>query len=167
MNEPFKEGDMGQKGSNSINQNSNITEVIKGEKIDLSQKDQTNEEIENILKKIGNPENIKEINLSYNQLNTIPQSIFKFTNLEKLDLTYNNIKSIPNNIGILKNLKKLILTSNPLKNNLPIEIRGLSLEYLEIDILNENDQYLRNIIKKIKENIVDTYGDDKDSGGRG
>ncbi len=166
MNESSKGLDMEQKLSNSINPSSNIAEVIKWEKIDLSEKNLTNQEIESILKQIKNPENIKTVNLSYNRLTKIPKSIFNFRNLEELDLTYNNIKSISNNISMLNKIKKLMLTSNPLKNGLPKEVGQVSLEYLEIDILYKDDQYLRNIIKKVKENIIDTYWDDKDNWSR-
>jgi Leucine-rich repeat (LRR) protein len=147
--------------------NSEITEIIRWETIDMSEKDRTNEKIEQILKNIKNPESIKNINLSYNQLTHISDVIFTFTNLENLDLTYNNIASISDKIWEFKKLKKIILTSNPLENNpLPKWIAEIWLEYLEIDNLNKDDEYLRNLIPEIKENRIDTFWDDDDDWNR-
>lgn len=168
MNEIVDNSSPLQSSTDWSNLNSEIVEIINWDTINLSEKDRTNEKIEEILNKIKNPESIKNIDLSYNQLTKIPDIIFNFINLENLDLTYNNIDSISDRIWEFKKLKKLILTSNPLENKpLPKRIAEIWLEYLEIDSLDQDDEYLKTIIPEIKENRIDNFWDEDNNWNRG
>ena len=54
------------------------------------------------------------LNLNYNQLTSLPESIGNLSNLEYLDLFYNQITSLPESIGDLSSLLYLMLSSNKL-----------------------------------------------------
>ena len=60
-------------------------------------------------------EQLKVLNLSYNQLTTIPESIAKLTELTRLDLRGNQLTTIPKSITKLTNLTGLYLSDNQLK----------------------------------------------------
>lgn len=55
------------------------------------------------------------VNLSHNQLSSI-EHILKLKNLTVLNLSYNDIATIPQGIAALKNLKALILNDNKIAN---------------------------------------------------
>lgn len=93
----------------------------------------------NSIKKIPNSidrlESLKDLHLTSNKVEYIPNSIGNLKNLESLTLQGNNVKYIPETIGQLKSLKCLILSENKIKI-IPETIGKLnSLEYL---ILNDN-----------------------------
>lgn len=86
----------------------------------------------NLPNTIGNLKNLILLDISYNDLNDVPNFIEKLINLETLHLSGNNISSIPEYIGKLKNLKMLNLHSNKLQN-LPLSIESLTnLKHLYI-----------------------------------
>ncbi|CAD8200351.1 unnamed protein product [Paramecium octaurelia] len=72
--------------------------------------------------------NIKNLNLSNNQIQQIPTK-FYLPNLEKLTLSENQIKQLPSSLFKLKTLKELNLNSNNLEY-LPSELFELKLIYL-------------------------------------
>ena len=57
-----------------------------------------------------------ELDLSENQLTTLPESITNFSNLTGLYLRFNELTELPDSIGNLRNLKGLYLNSNQLIN---------------------------------------------------
>ena len=56
---------------------------------------------------------IKTLRLNNNYFLTLPPMILKLATLENLDLSYNNLQIIPNDLWNLKNLKLLSLVANP------------------------------------------------------
>jgi len=79
----------------------------------------------------GFPE-LEELNLSGNQISTVPPSIERLRGLETLNLSGNRITSLPSALGRLKNLETLSLGGNMLET-LPDELRGLkSLQQLDL-----------------------------------
>jgi internalin A len=81
-------------------------------------------------KEITQLTNLKELRLSSNQLTTLPKEIAQLTNLKMLDLGSNQLTTLPKEIGQLTNLKELYLSSNQL-TTLPKEIGQLTnLDYL-------------------------------------
>ena len=58
---------------------------------------------------MNNSATYKKLNLSYNQLQTLPDSIGELSRLQKLNLNYNRLTSIPKQIGKLKSLEILNL----------------------------------------------------------
>ena len=64
------------------------------------------------------------MDLSYNQISSLPDSITKLENLESLYLMRNCIKSLPENIGSMNRLKSLDISYNPL-DKLPVQIGKL------------------------------------------
>lgn len=66
---------------------------------------------------IGNLENLRILNLSYNDLETLPKSIGNLKNLEELNLSENNnFSELPDSIGNLGNLHTLSLKHTYLKS---------------------------------------------------
>jgi len=62
---------------------------------------------------------LKYLQLDHNQFKTISSSISDLSTLENLNLSYNELTSLPNEIYDLKNLKTLSISNNP---NLSIKI---------------------------------------------
>jgi Leucine-rich repeat (LRR) protein len=70
--------------------------------------------IERVLEKI-NSNTIETINLSNNNLESLPPSLAKMINLKVLNLNDNNLRTIPDEIiSKLINLEELHVKSNPL-----------------------------------------------------
>ncbi|MBY9018477.1 MAG: hypothetical protein KGD66_06560 [Candidatus Lokiarchaeota archaeon] len=82
--------------------------------------------ITQIPKCIINLNNLKILNLSFNQIGIIPENIKFLKNLEYFDLRSDNnniIKMIPESINLLRNLKVFDLSGNIIEN-LPDELKG-------------------------------------------
>jgi Leucine-rich repeat (LRR) protein len=54
------------------------------------------------------------LDLSFNEIATLPQEIGKIMNLRVLNLRHNRLKSLPGQIGYLKNLQEMDLSQNKL-----------------------------------------------------
>ena len=63
-----------------------------------------------------NPDQVYKLDLSHQQLDSIPKEVFKFKNLKELDISGNNLSKIPQDIKTLKNLETLNLEENQLRN---------------------------------------------------
>ena len=75
---------------------------------------------------------IRAINMHNCKFDTLSKDITVFENLEELDLSVNNLKSLPIQIGKLTKLKKLDLSFNRL-TTFPAALENLSqLEYLDL-----------------------------------
>jgi Leucine-rich repeat (LRR) protein len=61
---------------------------------------------------IAKLQNLEELDLGRNRLETIPPEISNLKNLKKLGLDYNELHDIPSFIGELKNLRELSIRSN-------------------------------------------------------
>ncbi|CAA9994424.1 unnamed protein product [Nesidiocoris tenuis] len=128
--------------------------------LDLSFNNLTAETVANVL---GEPKTVRELNLagtgieyitrletpflhnlnlSYNQIASIPEKVFERpTLLEVLDLSHNSISSISGTGGVwskLKNLEVIDLSSNPINTIMQSDFEGLqSLKKLNISNLEE------------------------------
>ena len=65
-------------------------------------------------------EDLQSLDLSNNQLSSLPQEIGKLTSLQLLDLRSNQLSSLPQEIGKLTSLQLLDLSNNQL-SSLPQE----------------------------------------------
>jgi len=82
-------------------------------------------------KEFGNLKKLEYLDLSLNDIKTIPNVFSKFNKLQYLDLSSNEITEIPSSFKYLKNLKKLDMRFNSL-TKLPDFIGELkSLEYID------------------------------------
>ena len=81
-------------------------------------------ELTTLPKEIGNLKNLEWLFLGNNQLTTLPPEIWKLTNLRMLALRGNKLTNLLPKIGRLKNLKRLNLYYNQL-TTLPPEIGKL------------------------------------------
>jgi Leucine-rich repeat (LRR) protein len=81
---------------------------------------------------ISKLENIENLNIAGNNLKTLPQGLFLLKKLKYLNLGFNLLQSLPPEIGELKQLESLVISSNLLVK-LPKEIGQLqNLKNLEI-----------------------------------
>ena len=75
---------------------------------------------------------ITDLDLSHNELTSLPEWIHQLSNLERLHLNHNQLTSLPRSIGQLSKLKKLNLDHNQL-TSLPESIGQLShLKFLTL-----------------------------------
>ena len=82
-------------------------------------------------------QSVKILNLSHNQLKTLPNNICNLINITNLDLSDNQLETLPLEIGNLINITNLNLSDNKLKT-LPLEIGNL----INITNLNLSDNQL-------------------------
>ena len=82
----------------------------------LKRLDLSSNQLTSIPKELGALKNLKILYLSYNQLTSIPKELGELKNLEYLHLYYNKLTSIPKELGELKNLEYLFLHNNPLND---------------------------------------------------
>ena len=87
-----------------------------------------------------------KLEISMNQLKTLPAEIGKLTNLTTLDLSYNELKRLPAEIGKLANLTTLDLSINELKR-LPAEIGKLT----NLTLLDLSENQLKTLPAEIAE----------------
>ncbi len=96
---------------------------------------------------IGNFVNLKELNLGCNQLTILPESIGNLVNLKELNLSYNQLTILPESIGRLVNLRYLNLHNN-LLTILPASILNIKYSLVinvsayEINNLQANTEFL-------------------------
>ena len=69
-----------------------------------------------ILPSISNLKYLSELDLSWNQLNSLPDNFGNLQNLVNLELDDNQLSSLPDNFGNLQNLSDLFLNSNQLSS---------------------------------------------------
>jgi internalin A len=74
---------------------------------------------------LTNLQYLKILNLSRNELTTLPESFGSLQKLEKLDLVYNQLESLPESLGKLSNLSRLSLSNNKI-GKLPESLGELS-----------------------------------------
>ena len=95
---------------------------------------------------------LETLNLNFNQLKTLPESIGDLANLVTLNLVSNRLQTLPKSIGGLTNLKTLNLFKNKLET-LPDSIGGLTnlktlnLNFNKLKILPESIGDLANLVK--------------------
>nr|WP_081098069.1 leucine-rich repeat domain-containing protein [Leptospira borgpetersenii] len=77
------------------------------------------------------------LNLSGNQLTTLPKEIGKLQSLRELNLSHNQLTTLPKEIGELQNLRKLYLDDIPALRSQEEKIRKLLpevyLNFIEIE----------------------------------
>ncbi|MCH9626080.1 MAG: hypothetical protein S4CHLAM123_12700 [Chlamydiales bacterium] len=78
-----------------------------------------------IPEKIGSLAKLKNIYLSYNELEILPKSIEELRQLIKFHLAYNLLSKLPKNIGNLRRLEEFNLRGNPELDALPVSIFNL------------------------------------------
>jgi internalin A len=103
----------------------------------------TNEELLEVIEYAATNKSI-ELDLSCENITTLPSEIGQLINLEKLNLRYNQLTSLPREIGKLTNLNFLYLYGNKLVS-LPSEIGQL----VNLKILNVNGNKLISLPKEI------------------
>jgi internalin A len=88
---------------------------------------------------------LQELDLSYNQLSTLPEVIGQLSQLQELDLSYNQLSTLPEAIGRLSKLQELDLSGNQL-STLPEAIGQLS----KLQVLNLSDNQLSTLPEAIQ-----------------
>ena len=112
--------------------------------LNLKELNLSGNQITSLPESIGNLNNLRWLSLVNNQLTCLPENIGKLSNLKELHLEDNRLTSLPKNIGKLNNLQELYLENNQLKS-IPESLGNIkNLEKLYL----ENNQ-----LKSIPENI--------------
>ena len=82
---------------------------------------------------------LRDLDVSINRLETLPESLWRATQLTKLDLSFNPLKILPDGIGNMKSLTTLLLRRCPIKT-LPDTLAGAkNLTWLIITECEELD----------------------------
>ncbi|EMO55920.1 leucine-rich repeat domain-containing protein [Leptospira noguchii] len=76
--------------------------------------DLSGQELTTLPKEIGQLKNLRELSLKWNQLVTLPKEIGRLQNLQALYLRDNQFTILPQEIGQLENLRELRLGNNQL-----------------------------------------------------
>ncbi|MEN8906590.1 MAG: COR domain-containing protein [Clostridiales bacterium] len=116
----------------SIDDSNNIT-GIRIQNFDLIDKSNKLGEL------ISRLEKLKTLDLSFNKLSDIPNSIFKLTELSNLYLGFNKLNILPNNFIKLINLKKINLDKNNFTNTIETLKFLLSMERLKSISFSSNN----------------------------
>ena len=102
-----------------------------------------------IPKELGNLVNLRELNLINNRLTSIPKELGNLSNLQHLYLSNNFLTTIPKELSNLVNLRDLFLSKNKL-TTIPNSLGNLvNLQYLHLD-----NNLLTTIPKEIFDNII-------------
>jgi len=110
--------------------------------------------------------NLVELNLSRNQLKTLPATISLLKNVKRLIVDRNKLAALPPEIGQMESLQELILNRNEL-STLPKEIGKLTNLYL-IDLWSNNIDDLPKSMKEMKNlkevdlRVIDMSNEQKD-----
>ena len=98
----------------------------------LRELDLSDNQLTTLPEAIAQLSNLRELDLSDNQLTTLPEAIAQLSNLRELDLRNNQLTTLPEAIAQLSNLRVLYLRNNQL-TTLPEAIKQLSqLEKLDL-----------------------------------
>lgn len=102
---------------------------------------------------VFNERGLKELDVSYNQLTgALPSQINQLKNLRKLDASHNKMTGVPAEVGQLDNLEELDLSYNQL-TGLPQELGNLK----NLKILNiSGNNYSRQDLKYIEDRLPKT-----------
>jgi len=107
---------------------------------------------ENLDKALANKENVKHLNLMYQELTVFPKEIFQFPNIEVLDVSHNNIVQIPEQIQSLTKLRALYINHNNLKilpNSLK-EMGNLETLFIQVNPVNDDENINAKIPTSLK-----------------
>jgi Leucine-rich repeat (LRR) protein len=116
----------------------------------LSFLDLSDNQLSSLPESFGNLKELKELYLFDNQLSSLPESFGNLQNLSYLDLNFNQLSSLPENFGNLQNLSNLDLIENQL-SRLPENFGNLqnlsNLDLLDnqLSSLPENFGNLQNL----------------------
>jgi Leucine-rich repeat (LRR) protein len=158
--------DLNQKLNESINSSAPLRKLFKKNKdlkTAINNYDYSSRELSLALKCLSTPVlellipilkhlELETLNLNFNQLKTLPESIGDLANLVTLNLVSNRLQTLPKSIGGLTNLKTLNLFKNKLET-LPDSIGGLTnlktlnLNFNKLKILPESIGDLANLVK--------------------
>lgn len=108
------------KMDNTQTSSNEVSRVSGGKSLDLS-----GQQLTSLPDSVTSQTDITSLNLSNNQLTTLPASIGYMTNLETLNIENNRLESLPPEIGLLKNLKNANFSNNRL-TSLPAELGELT-----------------------------------------
>src|SRR5271156_3318991 len=90
-------------------------------------------QLQTIPKELGQLASLQELYLSNNQIQTIPKELGQLASLQKLYLSNNQLQTIPKELGQLVSLQELYLSNNQLQT-IPKELGQLaSLQELDLD----------------------------------
>lgn len=135
------------KSDNLITESQNNDTAPESKKVDLS-----GQQLTTIPDSILNQADITELNLSNNQIATLPAGIAKLTNLEVLNIENNRLESFPDEIAQIKSLKRILANNNRL-NSVGSSINIMTwLEYVDIS----GNNITANEINELKRSLSTT-----------
>jgi len=104
--------------------------------VNVTSFDFSNNEITRLPTKIGQMDNLEELNLSFNNMYALPPNIADAPNLKRLDVSGNKMKNLPNRIQEMVNLEELNIAANR------IEVLPHRLVYLNLKEFNCNYNFI-------------------------
>jgi len=115
-----------------------LTNLLNLEILDLSFN-----QIETIPAEIGSLTSLVYLSIESNKITTLPSEMFNLLNLQELSLKYNKITSIPSEIGNLESLNVLLLDHNQI-TTIPVEIGKIPKVNLSFNEINSIPSELSN-----------------------
>lgn len=100
--------------------------------------------LDTLSEKIGELKKLRELDVEFGKITSLPDSICNLTSLECLGLSDNCLTHIPKKIGNLSNLKYLFLNFNEIQK-LPVSIVNLS----KLKSLNVSNNKINHLPKKL------------------
>jgi Leucine-rich repeat (LRR) protein len=140
----------GNDGSNTDTQTSEQTapdSSDSGKSVDLS-----GQQLTTIPESVLNQTDITELNLSNNQIVTLPAEISKLTNLQTLNIENNRLESFPAELTELKALRVIRANNNRLKSITELS----SMTWLESLDISGNDEIPEESIQELKNSLPNT-----------
>jgi small GTP-binding protein len=103
-----------------------LIQIIKqAAKDEVTELDLSNNQISSLPPEIVQLTNLQSLNIFRNQISSLPPEIVQLTNLQFLNISFNQISSLPREIGQLTNLQSLNISRNQI-SSLPREIGQLT-----------------------------------------
>ncbi|GFR76881.1 plant intracellular Ras-group-related LRR protein 1 [Elysia marginata] len=87
----------------------------------LSSLDLSHNQLRTLPESFGLLFHLAEIHMQFNRLSALPESFLHLVKLEKIDLSHNEIRNLPENIGHMERLSRLNISHNKLKT-LPLSL---------------------------------------------
>jgi small GTP-binding protein len=110
-----------------------LIQIIKqAAKDEVTELDLSNNQISSLPPEIVQLTNLQTLKIAGNQISSLPREIGQLTNLQTLDISFNQISSLPPEIGQLTNLQSLDISGNQISSLPPEIVQLTNLQTLDL-----------------------------------